>query len=117
MANVVLSIDRLQILLLQFRYELTSSPDVVDTQMREIMLPTMRPTPAQAAEERREAAGNADVNLLRAMRDEPNATQRAWGLATGRGPSKVNERLKRLASRKLVEELPAWVATNAAIAR
>jgi hypothetical protein len=99
---------------LQFRFELTSSPDVLDTQKRQIMLPTMRPTTVQAVEDRREAAGNADLDLLRAMRDAPNASQGAWALATGRSKGRVNGRLKQLASRKLVEELVPgkWTLTT-----
>jgi hypothetical protein len=90
---------------LQFRFELTSSPDVVDKQGREIQLPTMRPTTAEAVEDSQATERNLDRALLAAMLDAPSGTQAEWGLAISRTKARVNMRLRRLKTEKLVEDL------------
>jgi energy-coupling factor transporter ATP-binding protein EcfA2 len=90
---------------LQFRFELTSSPDVVDKQGREIQLPTMRPTTAEAVEDRQATERNLDRALLAAMLDAPSGTQAEWGLAISRTKARVSMRLRRLKTEKLVEDL------------
>jgi hypothetical protein len=59
----------------QFRFEIIGSPDILDIKGRQILLPTLRPSTAQIAEERRQSEAEIDLALLKAMVDEPNATQ------------------------------------------
>ena len=96
----------------QFRFEMTSSPDVLDAKGREILLPTLRPSTAQAADERREAEADIGRALLRAMIAEPNATQQAWAIAIGRARGRVNAHLKKLRAEKLAQvSLGKWIVT------
>ena len=96
----------------QFRFEVTGSPDILDVKKRQVLLPTLRPSTAQAAEERRQSDAEIDLALLKAMVDEPNATQEARAIAIGRAKSSVNSRLYKLKSEKLVDVmLGKWTVT------
>jgi hypothetical protein len=98
---------------LQFRFELTGSPDILDIKDRQILLPTLRPSTAQAVEEKQRSDADVDRALLKAMIAEPNATQQAWADAIGRAKSRVNRRLQKLRVERLVEEtLGKWVVTT-----
>jgi hypothetical protein len=95
-----------------FRFEETSSPDLLDAKGRQFMLPTMRPASAEAAAQRDKDETNTDLALLRAMIADPDGTQAQWGNAIGRAKSRVNTKLQKLKQLKLVEEgLGKWRAS------
>ena len=95
-----------------FRFEETSSPDLLDAKGRQFMLPTMRPVSLEAAEQRNKDESNLDLALIRAMIANPDATQAEWAETIGRAKSKVNARLQKLLGLKLVEKgLGKWRVT------
>ncbi len=99
----------------QFRFEITSSPEVLDAKGREVSLPTMIPvTVTQAdAEAQVQAETNIALALLKAMQAEPKATQRRWAEMIGRSPSVINGKIQKLRSEKLIEEvLGTWSVTQ-----
>jgi hypothetical protein len=95
-----------------FRFEVTGCPDILDAKGREVHLPTLRPSSAEAAEDRQQAEVNTDRALLLAMIADPGATQQQWAQTIGRAKSKVNARLQRLKGEKLVDvALGRWTVT------
>ncbi|MGA3342064.1 MAG: hypothetical protein ABSD11_15920, partial [Methylocella sp.] len=95
-----------------FRIEKVSCPDIVDIKGRQILLPAMRPSTQQDAEERDKAEANLDLLLLRAMIANPDARQAEWGNAIGRAKSSVNAKLQNVKKLKLVEVgLGKWRVT------
>ena len=64
---------------MQFRFEVTGSPDILDAKGRQVQLPTLRPSSAETAEEREQTERNVDLALLIQVRDKPDATQRECG--------------------------------------
>jgi hypothetical protein len=96
-----------------FRIEKVSCPDIVDIKGRQILLPAMRPSTQQDAEERDKVEANLDLSLLRAMIANPEGTQAEWGIAIGRAKGRVNAKLQNLKKLKLVEEgLGKWRVTS-----
>jgi hypothetical protein len=92
-----------------FRFDLISSPDVVDRKGRQVSLPVLRPTSEADDQARRQEDADLDAGLLRAMAANPTGTQEAWGQAIGKDKSNVCRRLQRLKDKKLVEEsLGRW---------
>ena len=95
-----------------FRIEKVSCPDIVDIKGRQILLPAMRPSTQQDAEERDKDEANTDLALLRAMIANPDATHAEWGQAIGRDRSRVSRKLQKLKNLKLAEEgLGKWRIT------
>lgn len=90
---------------LQFRFEITSSPEVRDAKGREVSLPTMLSVIVNGAdiEAQEQAETNGAVALLKAMQAEPKATQRQWADTIGRPVTAINRQLQRLKSEKLAE--------------
>jgi hypothetical protein len=96
-----------------FRFEETSSPDLLDAKGRQFMLPTMRPASAEVAAQRDNDETNTDLALLRAMIADPDGTQAEWGNAIGRSKGRINAKLQKLKKLKLVEEgLSKWRVTT-----
>jgi hypothetical protein len=87
-----------------FRFEETSSPDLLDAKGRQFMLPTMRPVSREAAEQRDKTESNSEIALLRAIASDPEATQAEWGRVIGRTKGPVNTKLQKLQKLKFVEE-------------
>ena len=76
-------------------------------------MPTLRPSTAQAVEEKRQSEADIDIALLKTMIEEPGSTQQAWANAIGRAQSRVNSRLYKLKAEKLVEvTLGKWIVTK-----
>lgn len=95
-----------------FRIEKVSSPDIVDIKGRQILLPVMRPTTAQAADEKQQTDAVLNRALLEAMLTAPDAMQAEWAFAIRRSKSSLNDRLQKLKKLKLVEEgLGKWRVT------
>jgi hypothetical protein len=95
-----------------FRFEVMGCPEILDAKGREVHLPTLRPSSAEAVEDRQQAEVDTDRKLLLAMIAEPNGTQRVWADAIGRSVSVVNSKLQRLSREKLVEKvLERWHVT------
>jgi hypothetical protein len=89
---------------LNFRFEIVSSPDVVDAKGREIMLPIVKPADETDDEDRSSQEGEKDLALLLALIAMPDASQRELASTVGQSLSTVNHRLQRLARKKLVEQ-------------
>jgi hypothetical protein len=87
-----------------FRFEIVSSPDVVDAKGREIMLPVVKPADETEGEDRSSQEGEKDLALLLALIAMPDASQRELAVTVGQSLSTVNHRLQRLAKKKLVEQ-------------
>jgi hypothetical protein len=104
---------------LPFRFEVTGSPDILDTKGRQIQLPTLRPSSAEVADEREKASVNRDVALLKAMRSEPGGSFNSWSATTGVHRSSIARMLNRLAKPsdgKLVKKtLDKWTLTPAGV--
>jgi hypothetical protein len=100
---------------LNFRFETTGCPDVLDVKGRQIELPTMLPATQQSAEERENAEHDAGRALLRALMEEPGASQSALAAATGcKSKGTIQRRLQKLKRDKLVKEaLGKWTVTPA----
>jgi len=97
---------------LYFRFEITGSDDVLDKKGRQVLLPTLRPSAEEFAEEREKADVNIKIELLKAMHDDPHGTQASWGVAVSRTKSIVNRKLQSLLKEKLVEvTLGKWALT------
>src|SRR5262249_4518239 len=98
---------------INFRFENIGSPDLLDAQGRQFLLPVMRLCDAQMAEQHEKAEANLDRALLQAMIADPEGTQDDWGRAISRAKSRVNERLQKLKTHKLVEHaLGKWRVTS-----
>ena len=96
----------------QFRFEITGSPDILDVKGRQVQLPTLRPSSDQAAEDRDRAEVDTGKALLRAMIATPGASQRDLASAVGCSVSSISRRLKGLAKEKLAEQiLDKWLVT------
>lgn len=97
-----------------FKFEILSSPDVIDAKGRQVELPVLRPTTEEDAERREEAAVNADAALLRAMDAEPGGTIRGWAVAAKLSKSAIDRALPRLAAERLTKKtLGKWQITDA----
>jgi len=96
-----------------FRFELLSSPDLLDAKGRQFMLPVMRPTSIETAQEKQDQDNDLNRALLKTMRENPAGTQAEWAMAIGRAKGRVNDRLQKLKKLKLVEEaLGKWRLTS-----
>ena len=87
-----------------FRFEITTSPEVMDAKGREVALPTMLPVVVSTddIEAREQADTDISVALLKAMQAAPKATQRQWADAIRCPSSTVGRRLHKLKDEKLV---------------
>ena len=104
---------------LLFRFEVTGSPNVLDSKGRQVQLPTMRPSSIEAAEERERVSANKDVALLKAMQAAPDGTLREWAASTGIHRSSVVRALDRLAMPKagklVANRLGKWSVTESGV--
>jgi hypothetical protein len=102
---------------LLFRFEVTGSSDVLDVKGRVVQLPTMRPSSAEAAEEREKESANKDVALLKEMQANPGGVLRDWATSTGIHRSSIDRALIRLAAPKagklVSNTLGKWSLTKA----
>jgi hypothetical protein len=100
-----------------FQFEITGSPDLLDAKRRQVQLPTMRPSSAEAAEEREKASLNRDVALLKTMRNDPRGSVRTWATSTDVHRSSIERTLKRLSTAKagklVANTLGKWSLTPA----
>ncbi|KAF0134888.1 MAG: ATPase [Methylocystaceae bacterium] len=96
-----------------FRFEITGCPEILDAKGREVLLPTLRPTSGEVADDREQAEVDTDRKLLQAMLDEPKGTLATWAITIGlKGKSGVGFKLNKLAKEKLVEKiLGRWRVT------
>jgi hypothetical protein len=95
-----------------FRFDISASPDVIDAKGRQVQLPTIIRSTAEADDDRKAAEINIDVRLMRTIIEDPKGSQRDWAAKIGRAHSNVNGRLQRLADEKLVEQvLGKWTVT------
>jgi hypothetical protein len=87
-----------------FRIEKLSCPEIVDKQGRQILMPVLWPTTAQAVEEREAVASKTDIALLRALLANPGASQRELAQAIGLSSvSSVNKKIQKLLKSKMLE--------------
>jgi AAA domain len=96
-----------------FRFEIASSPDILDAKGRQVQLPVIRPIAEADDEARQQIERNLDAALLRVMKDNPSGSQADWATAIGlRNKSGVNRKLQQLKGEKLVETaLGRWILT------
>jgi hypothetical protein len=95
-----------------FRFDISASPDVIDAKGRQVQLPTIIRSTAEADDDRKAAEINIDVRLMRTIIEDPKGSQRDWAAKIERAPSNINGRLQRLADEKLVEQvLGKWTVT------
>jgi hypothetical protein len=89
---------------LHFRIEKLSSPDILDDEGRQILLPVLRPMCATTVENRKDAAAKTNIALSKAMVANPKGTMTDWGRTIGLSRQAVEKKLQRLATKeKLVE--------------
>jgi hypothetical protein len=86
-----------------YRIEKLSSPDILDDEDRQILLPVMRPVSNQDAEQHDKNEAGFDIDLIKAMAANPDGTQAEWGTACGRKKSSVGFKLRDLQKKKYVE--------------
>ncbi len=97
----------------QFRFETLSSPDVLDVKGRQVPLPVLRPTTAEEAECREEAAIDRREALLAAMLDSPGAVIRDWATSSNIPKSAVERLLSGFERSKLAEKIAGrWTLTT-----
>jgi AAA domain len=86
-----------------FRFESSTSPDVIDVKGREIPTPVLMPSTAEAVEQRREKFDRDSLALLKAIAAKPEASQRELMTSVGWKSWKVlGAALARLEAEKLV---------------
>ncbi len=96
-----------------FRIEIVGSPDVLDAKGRQVQMPTLISSSAQAVEDRERDEAKVDRALLQAMIENPDQTQREWGTTVGRSKSVINRKLQKLGKKGLVSEaLGRWEVTS-----
>ena len=98
---------------LRFRFEAGSSPGVIDSKGRELVLPMLRPIegPSHTVAP---ASGSPTLRLLKTMIASPDAPQRAWADAVPCSQAMVRKHLASLLKRDLVEAAKgSWRATEA----
>lgn len=95
-----------------FRFELVSSPDLLDAKGRSVQLPVLRPLTAQDAEAARKEDVALVIGLLRVVSSKPAGTQRQWADILETSPSTINRAFKKLVSDKLIEgDITGWRLT------
>jgi hypothetical protein len=97
-----------------FRFEITTSPEVVDAKGREVSLPTMLSAQFNEAEIeiQNEAEIAGKVALLKAIRDNPKASQRHFAGIIARSKTTVTRMLSDLTHKGLIANpLGAWSLT------
>jgi hypothetical protein len=95
-----------------FLIEKLGAPHILDNKGRTPLLPVMRPTSIEDAEQRKENENELDRRLLKAMIANPDGTQADWAKEIDRSKGRVNARLQKLKQNKLVEEsLGKWRVT------
>jgi AAA domain len=85
-----------------FRIEKLSSPDILDDEGRQILLPVLRPISEQSFEQR-QAKGASDLDLLKSLAEEPGLTERERALKLGVPKTTLHRRLEALVKRKFAE--------------
>ncbi len=86
-----------------FRIEMLSCNSIVDKKGRQILLPVMRPTTAADVDARKQAAGDTNIALLKAIALGPKATAVEWARAIGLSRQAVHKKLQDLKIGKFVE--------------
>jgi hypothetical protein len=87
-----------------YRIEKLSSPDILDDEGRQILLPVLHSISDQTAEQRRAAKGAIDLDLLRSLANEPSLSGRERALNLGIAESTLRGRLEALKKSKFVEQ-------------
>jgi hypothetical protein len=87
-----------------FRIEKLSSPDIIDNKERQILLPVCRPMSEEAAEQRQEAKGATNLEVLKSFVSDPADTERERALRLGLVRSTLQYRLKSLVKKGYLEE-------------
>jgi hypothetical protein len=102
-----------------FRFELMTSPKVLDNKGREVRLPVVMPSSDREVERREQASIGKDEALLKAMTVNPSGTINDWAAASKIHKEAAKRALYRLAkpaSGKLVQKtLRKWTITRAGI--
>ena len=97
---------------INFRFEITACPEVIDNKGRQVQLPVLRPCTAEDVESRVQTEHNVDARVLTALAVEPPPSIREIAAATGKSRTAIEGRLKRLAKEKLTEQvLGKWRLT------
>jgi hypothetical protein len=76
----------------------------LDDEGRQILLPVLRPVSEQNAEQRREAKGTADLEILKSLAEEPALSVRERAFKFGMPESSLRLKLSGLVKRKFVEQ-------------
>jgi hypothetical protein len=87
-----------------FKFELCSSPDVLDVKGRQVQIPVCVPMSPEAAEDRTAGGGARNLIVLRALYDEPGASQRRLILSTGISMGALNRALAALKKERFIEQ-------------
>ena len=98
-----------------FRFEITSSPEVVDAKGREVSLPTMLPANLTEADEEAKAAAKTAtrIALLKAIQAEPKASFRRFGEIVDCSKSRVQELLGDFKTKGIAQNLLGpWTLTT-----
>jgi hypothetical protein len=96
-----------------FRFDIVSSPDVIDKKGNQIALPILRPATEEDAEQREAASVNSDMAVLRAMAADEKASIRDLAAKIGVHRSKVERTLQRFEKAKLAENIVGkWSLTS-----
>jgi hypothetical protein len=83
------------------RIEKLSSPDILDDEGRQTLLPVCRPVSEQTVEQQQEAKSSINVEILKAMAADPRGSQREWAAKTGINEATVWRRLAAMEKKKL----------------
>jgi hypothetical protein len=95
-----------------FRFEILSTPHVLDSKGRQVELPLLRPTTEEDSEAREKAAANKDHLLINALIEAPDGTIRQWAAMAGIHRSAVERKLKAFEKARFVEKtLDNWTVT------
>jgi hypothetical protein len=95
-----------------FWMDIMGSRDIVDVKGREVLLPIMRASTEQIAQERQQSEVNTERALLREVFANPSGSQQVWAEAIWRAKSSVNGKLQKLKTEGLVNAvLGKWTVT------
>ena len=86
-----------------FRFEIVSSPDLVDKKGRQVALPVLRPRSDDEAEAQAKSSADRSITILKAISGMTKATQRDIAVVTGISKSSVDRGLQKLQAMKFIE--------------
>lgn len=98
---------------ISYRFEIASSPDVLDAKGRQVQLPYLATVSAGDEEQREAAELDVSRQVLRLIAGDPTLKQREIAIKVGRSLAVVNGKIAKLKRDKLVEDVLGKLSVTA----